>query len=127
MNAPLHSRRVILCVDDHQPGLDVRTRLLEEAGYRVVTARNSHQALAIFRENHVDLVLAEHIVPRSMDGPTMAATMKMLKPEVPVAVYSADLEWPEDQFADVFITKLAPVDELLHMIEKLLQPPAAAA
>jgi hypothetical protein len=48
--------------------------------------------------------------------------MKMLKPEVPVAVLSADLsEWPEDRrFADVFITKLASVDELMRAIKKLL-------
>lgn len=126
MDVTTHSRPLILCVDDHQPGLDVRTRLLEEAGYQVVIARNSRQALGILCEDPVDLVLTEHIVPRSMNGPTLA-TMKMLKPEVPVAVYSADLEWPEDKFADVFITKLVPVDELLHMIARLLDRPAAAA
>lgn len=99
---------------------------MEEAGYQVVTAGNLHQALTILAENHVDLVLTEHIAPRSMNGPTLA-TMKMLKPEVPIAVYSADLEWPEDKCADVFITKLVPVDELLQVIARLLKPSAAAA
>jgi len=130
MNAQRRSRPVILCVDDHEIGLEVRKRVLERAGYRVLTSRSAHQALEIFRENHVDLVLTEHVVPTCTDGPTLAAAMKMLKPEVPIAVYSADLEWPEDtRFADTFLTKLVSVDELLDTIEKLLVkgPTTAAA
>lgn len=130
MNAQGHSRPVILCVDDHQTGLDIRKRLLERAGYRVLTAASAHQALEIFRKSHVDLVLAEHVAPNCIDGPTLAAAIKMLKPEVPVAVYSADLEWPEDRrYADTFVTKLVSVDELLDAIESLLDrghTPAAA-
>jgi hypothetical protein len=40
----------------------------------------------------------------------------MLKPEVPVAIFSADLsEWAEDmRFAEVFIMKLVSIDELLR-------------
>lgn len=94
----------------------------------MLTARSAHQALETFRENHVDLVLTEHVVPTCMDGPTLAATMKMLKPAVPVAVYSADLEWPEDmRFADAFVTKLVSVDELLYTIGRLLQKGHSAA
>jgi hypothetical protein len=53
----------------------------------------------------------------------------MLKPEVPIAIYSADLEWPEDtRFADTFLTQLVTVDELLDAIETLLvRGPATAA
>lgn len=86
MNAR-RSRPMILCVDDHETGLDVRKRLLERAGYRVLTAKNAHHAVG---ENHVDLVLTEHVAPARIDGPTLAVAMKTLKPEVPIAVYSAD-------------------------------------
>ena len=83
---------------------------------------SAHRALEIFRANPVDLVLTEHVLPAIIGGPALAATMKMLNPEVPVAVLSADLwEWPEDKrFADIFITKLVSVDELLREGEKLL-------
>jgi len=117
------SGRTILCVDDHEIGLKVRKRVLEMAGYTVLIATRAHEALELFRTNHIDLVLAEHIAPAIVDGPMLAATMKMLKPEVPVAIFSADVQSSlEDQrFADAFITKLAPVDELLRTIRKLLK------
>ena len=93
---------------------------MEKEGFKVLTATSAHRALEIFRTNHVDLVLTEHVLPTIVGGPALAATVKMLKPEVPVAVLSAEMsEWPDDRrFADVFITKLASVDELLHAIEK---------
>lgn len=96
--------------------------MLKKAGYRALIASSAHKALEIFRANHIDLVLAEHVRPSIIGGPTLAATLKMLKPQVPVAIFSADLsECIEDKrFADVFITKLVPIDELLRAIEKLL-------
>jgi len=118
-----HSRPVILCIDDDEVGLGVRQRVLEKAGYAVIIATSAHQALEIFRARRVDLVLTEHVAPSMVDAPTVAAAMKMLKPEVPVAIFAADVSAsPEDTlFADVFITKLVPVDELLQLIKRLLR------
>lgn len=123
MNAPSRLRSVILCVDDKEAEIQLGLfqRVLETAGYRVLTANSVQKALEIFRGNRVDLVLTEHIVRRTCRD-TLAAILKKLKPDVPVAIYSAD--WaasPDDmRFADVFITKLVPIDELLATIKKLL-------
>lgn len=105
--------------------------MLETAGYTVLIATGAHKALEIFRKNRVDLVLTEHIEPTTPGSPTLAATVKRLKPDVPVAIYSADwAESPEDMwFADMFITKLVSIDELLRTIVRLLDkgPTRAAA
>jgi two-component system, OmpR family, response regulator CpxR len=128
MDAPGHSRSVILCIDDQETALNLRKRVLESAGYKVLTATSAHKALETFRKNRVDLVLAEHVIPTIIGRSAVAAAMKMLKPEVPVAIYSADLAEPEDmRFADIFITKLVSVDELLHTIKRLLKTPHTAA
>jgi len=115
-------RPVILCVDDQYAGLDLRKRVLEKAGYKALIASSAHEALELFRANHIDLVLTEHVRPAIVGGPALAAALKMLRPDVPIAIFSADLsEWAEDKrFADVFITKLVSIDELLRTIEKLL-------
>src|SRR5215510_15096268 len=130
MDAPNHPRTVILCVDDEEIPLEVRKQVLEMAGYRVLTATSASQALEIFRNNHVDLVLTEHIAPAAFGGGTLAAALKMLKPEVSIAIYSSDWkESPGDmRFADIFITKLVTTDELLSTIQELLakSPPRAA-
>ena len=116
-------RPVILCVDASNAvlELDIRGRVLEKAGYRVLTATSMRKALEIFRENRVDLVLTEQDLPSSAGGFTIAS-MKMQKPEVPIVIYSADLaELREDmRFADAFITKLVSVPELLRTIDELL-------
>ncbi len=118
MNTQRHSQRMILCIDDQAAGLEleIRKRVLETARYRVLTAKRAHEAMEIFRENHVDLILTEQV-----ESFTLAA-MKMRKPNVPIAIYSADWQAsPEHMlFADIFITKLVPVDELLCTIERLL-------
>jgi two-component system, OmpR family, response regulator CpxR len=130
MNVPGHSRPIILCIDDEETALELRKRVLETAGCTVLTATNAHEALEIFRSNHVDLVLTEHVHPTLGGGPLVKA-MKALKPDVPIGIYSADRAvFPEDiPFADLFITKLVSVDELLRTVEELLtnRPGSAAA
>ena len=124
MNASGHLRPLILCVDDKvsESQLDLFAQVLEVSGYAALTATSGFEALEIFRRNQVDLVLTEHIRVAHA-GRTLAATMRTLKPAVPVAIYSADLlESPEDmRFADAFITKLVSIEELLSTILKLLQ------
>src|SRR5215468_7945513 len=123
MNAYAHLRPLILCVDDKvsESQLDLFARVLEVSGYAALTATSGFEALEIFRRNQVDLVLTEHIRVAHA-GRTLAATMRTLKPAVPVAIYSADFaESPEDmRFADAFMTKLVPIEELLSTIQKLL-------
>jgi CheY-like chemotaxis protein len=122
MTARGNSRRVILCVDDQRDGLGLRQQVLERAGYKTLATTSARKALELFRMHHIDLVLTEHMAPAMLAGHTLAAIMKRLKPEVPVAILSADMAAsPEDmRFADRFITKLAPVEELLCSIEELL-------
>src|ERR1051326_417792 len=124
MNIQRHLRPLILCVDDQETEDESKLfkRVLESAGYRVLIATGAGEALEMFQKNYVDLVLTEHIGPTMLNGPTLPAIMKMLKPEVPVAIYSAD--WaasPEDtSVADRFITKLVPLDDLLGTIKSRL-------
>jgi len=131
MSAVRDSRPVILCIDDRetQVELEVRKRVLEAAGYRVLLATRARQAMEIFRRHHVDLVLTEQGVAGTVGGPTLAPAMKRFRPDVPVILYSAD--WApshEDiKFADLFITKLVSVNELLRTIEELLEAPAREA
>lgn len=124
MNNEANSRPVILFADDKETSTEreLFRRVLQTAGYTALIAADADEALQLFCRNRVDLVLTEHIAPASAGRPTLATTLKRLKPNVPVAIYSAD--WaasPEDmRFADVFITKLVPVPELLRTIMQLL-------
>jgi CheY-like chemotaxis protein len=76
---------MVLCVDVEQTGLTARRILLSVAGYTVLTATSGQYALNLFRCNHVNVVITEHLLS-DLTGAEMAAEMKRLKPEVPIVL-----------------------------------------
>lgn len=121
----------VLSIDDTTTDAENRLlrSVLEKSGYQVVIARDAQEALATIRALHVDMVLTEHIVP-ARGGLSLAEDVKRLNPHLPVAVYSGSWEAPRGASAgDKFITKLAPIEELLRAMEALLKtdPSRAAA
>jgi len=77
----------ILCIDDEEPALVVRRRLLEKAGYRVLTALTGKEGLEIFRYQPVDVVILDYWMA-DMDGLDVAAELKKIKPKTPVIMLS---------------------------------------
>ncbi len=128
MNASRQPRSVVLCIDDQATGLALRKLVLQKTGYRVLTATSAREALKIFRESPVDVVLMEDVVGNTGSS-VLVPQMKTLKPEVPVVIYSADRAESLEglRFADMFITKLASIDELLRAIRRLLKVESSKA
>lgn len=114
---------LILVIDDTATPAELRLlkSVLESAGYRALATRNPQRALEMARDNDVELILMECIAPVH-GGPSLAKTLKRLKPEVPVVLYSGAWAPPTDvmEVADQFITKLVSIDELPGTIEELL-------
>lgn len=59
--------KTILVVDDELPIVEMAATVLEEEGYRVLTAAHGKEALACLAQNKVDLVLSDMMMP-VMDG-----------------------------------------------------------
>jgi CheY-like chemotaxis protein len=77
----------ILCIDDEEPALVVRRRLLEKAGYRVLTALTGKEGIELFRYQPFDLVILDYWMA-DMDGLDVAAELKRLKPKTPIIMLS---------------------------------------
>ena len=62
----------ILVVDDEKMLLEVSREMLELLGYRVYTAENGQEAIAVYRErqNEIDMVLLDMIMPGISGGET---------------------------------------------------------
>src|ERR1700722_19150169 len=96
---------LILCIDDAEVALRVRQLLLSSAGYEVLTAPSGEEGLELFRQNSVDMVIADHFLS-DKSGAEIAAEMKEIKPQVPILIVSAASEAPEGmEFADGFLSK----------------------
>ncbi|HKD85498.1 MAG TPA: response regulator [Terriglobales bacterium] len=111
---------LILCIDDAEIALRVRKLLLASAGYTVLTSASGEEGLEMFKQNPVDLVIADHFLS-GKTGAEIASEMKELKPHVPILIVSAAAEAPPDlRFADGFLSKGDGPDSLLEAIAGML-------
>jgi CheY-like chemotaxis protein len=79
----MRPKKVILCVDDNEQELSVLKFMLATNGYRVVSATNGREAIGIFAETAVDLVLADYSMPQ-MNGCQLVERLKQIAAHVPM-------------------------------------------
>jgi two-component system cell cycle sensor histidine kinase/response regulator CckA len=114
-------RFVILCVDDEPTSLFVRSRVLEKAGYEVLSAKSATAALEILQSYSVDLVLTDLLMP-GLSGADLAREVKTQKPSLPVVLFSGVNEMPpEGSYADLFLSKLEGPAFLCEKVAEVLQ------
>jgi CheY-like chemotaxis protein len=114
-------KRTILCVDDNEQSLSIRKLMLETRGYRVIACNNAPDALQVFEQGGIDLVLSDLVMP-GMDGTELIAKVKALSPQTPAILFSGKIRvYERDTQADVFLPKgmYAPL-ELLERIRLLM-------
>ena len=116
----MRPKRTILCVDDNEQSLSIRKVMLETRGYRVVTCTSGRDAVQVFKNGGIDLVLSDLVMP-DFDGAKLVQAVKEVSPETPAILFSGKIRVYEDTRADVFLPKgmYAPV-ELLDRIRTLL-------
>ena len=67
--------RTILIVDDEWALAEVLSAILRDEGYRTLVAGNGREAEALLKNERVDLVVADFLMP-IMDAPALIAWMK---------------------------------------------------
>ncbi|MGB8260502.1 MAG: response regulator [Terracidiphilus sp.] len=79
----MRPKKIILCVDDNEQELSILKFMLITHGYRVVAATSAQEALALFSELQVDLVLADFEMPQ-MNGRQLVERLKAIAGHVPM-------------------------------------------
>ena len=120
----MRPKKVILCVDDNETSLSVRTFLLETRGYRVLAATSSQQAIEILERTvpgTLDLLIADLLLP-GMDGNELVRRAKQMHPMLPALIVSGTVTTFERALAaDAFLPKGAgSAAELLERIRVLV-------
>jgi len=77
----------ILCIDDEEPALQLRRRVLEKAGYRVFTALSGREGIERFRYQPADVVIVDYWMA-GMNGLDVAAQIKAMSPKTPIIMLS---------------------------------------
>lgn len=114
----MRPKKMILCVDDNEQELSVLRFMLMTNGYRVVAANNGHDAIGIFADNEVDLVLSDYTMPQ-MNGDQLVIRLKEMASHVPM-ILLGDPQKVGDQLhgADALLPKKScSPHELLERIK----------
>ncbi len=123
-DAKIHT---ILVADDEAPIRDNITRMLRIEGYKVLTATNGREALALAREHLPDLIIADSMMPE-MDGAALLQALRdaPLTASLPFVFLTARAEQSDIRAgmnlgADDYVTKPFMRNELLGTVRTRLQ------
>jgi CheY-like chemotaxis protein len=112
----------ILLVDDDEGARESIKLLLKIDRHYVIEAKNGHEALELFHQGMLDLVIIDYFMPQ-MEGRELAANIKHSAPSLPILMVTAYLEKLVDTQTQVdgMLAKPFGVGELRQAIARLLE------
>lgn len=115
----------IMVVEDNADMRELFCTVLNDSGYRTVSAADGEEAIELTESEYVDLIIADIMMP-NMDGYELTKLLRQSRPELPVLIVSA-----KDQFDDMkrgfkagcddYMIKPINVNELVLRVEALLR------
>lgn len=112
---------VILLVEDDVLVRLSTAELLRDEGFVVLEAVNAREALALLETGHpLDLVISDIRMPGGMDGLELCSTVKQLRANLPVMLFSSHLPDQAPHCGDAFLAKPYRPRELFDMINKMV-------
>lgn len=120
----MRGHETILLAEDDCFVRDATVAILEYGGYRVITAENGQDAVRLFRENRVDMLLMDVMMP-VMNGVEAYRKIRETSPEIRVLFtsgYTAEvLDRELIEAKDVrLLHKPIPPDTLLKAVREVL-------
>ena len=126
---PLEGRELILLIEDEADIVDIGRQVLEEHGYRVITAANGEEGIVRFMQNRrkIDLVLLDISMP-GIGGIKCMQQILHSDPDAKIALisgYTSNGRFKEAirSGARAFLSKPYSRSELLRTVRKILDNP----
>jgi CheY-like chemotaxis protein len=119
--------KTILLVDDEPALVEILTDLIQDKGYRVISAANGREGLSRLLEERADLVITDFMMPIA-DGRELVQAMQASSEfqHIPIVMMSAttrsvSLSTPKGPLTvSAFIRKPADWEQLLAVIVRLI-------
>jgi len=116
----------ILVVDDEPQIREMLSEYLGHHGFETVTAGDSQETLRLVEKSKVDVVVLD-IGLAEEDGLKLLEKLKAEHPELRVIMLTGMgfvedlLTEAQQKGADGYVSKVLPLDELLHAIQRILK------
>jgi two-component system, cell cycle sensor histidine kinase and response regulator CckA len=124
---PMGQSELILVVDDEVTVQEITQVTLEVHGYRVITASDGIEAIALYAEHKHDInvVLLDMMMPL-LDSATTIRTLRKLNPQVNIIAMSGlatneAITRTMSEGVKAFLAKPFTADELLNLLPKLCE------
>ena len=102
----------VLLLDDREENLVLRSAILRQKGYQVVTSSSTEEAEA--RLQDIDIAVLDYHLGAGKFGTDVAETLRRKRPQVPIIILSATLERKFGGIADMHLLKgYSSVDDLV--------------
>jgi CheY-like chemotaxis protein len=118
----------VLLVDDNDDFLHLMQELLKAHGYSPLLATDGKQAREMLEDEHVDAIISDVFMP-TLDGVRFHSYVRdfLGKSDIPFIFMSGyddpyTQEALHDSSADFFVSKTAPLAEVLDVLEKFRTP-----
>lgn len=114
---PRGNGELILVAEDERAIRDLIEEGLTAQGYRVVTAAQGEEALALFRQHaaEVRLFLTDNAMP-TMDGPQAIAQVRKWAPELPIILTSGEAQTDQNGEGVEVLAKPFSLEELVRAV-----------
>ena len=124
---PLGKGELVLVVDDEESIREITRGTLETFGYKVLTANDGTEALAIYadKKNEIAVVLTDMVMP-FMDGPATIRVLQRMNPKVKI-IAASGLGTAQHagegtlEGVSVFLTKPYTAEKLLKTLAQVLK------
>ncbi|MEX0693776.1 MAG: response regulator [Rhodospirillales bacterium] len=119
----------VLLIDDDDLILETLTLALTEGGYQVVAAMDGNEALEKFKQNDIDIVVTDIIMPNK-EGIETIIQFRQISPHLPIIAMSGGGRSSKLDFLSVArklgasetLKKPFSPDELIEAIRRNLKP-----
>lgn len=105
----------VLLLDDREENLVLRSAILRQKGYLVVTSSSIEQAQSKLQD--IDIAVLDYHLGAGKFGTDVANTLRKMRPQVPIIILSATLERKFGGIADMHLLKgYSSVDDLVSAL-----------
>lgn len=113
----------ILAIDDQVVILDLLAAMSQSLGYRILTARNGNDGLALFNSKNPDIIIADLAMP-GMSGLELARKIKSISPSTPIILVTGwgvavDGDSLKRAGVDFVLNKPFRLEQLSELIAKI--------